>query len=92
MKNYNMQTSNCNMADGMMHMHDACMPEHRMANEAGCYMRENDSYGCGKYPIGMGYVPWQEFKDIYDLERGLNAGTIFAELEKPFWGRRAYRR
>lgn len=57
-----------------------------------CYMREQDAYGCGQYPIGMAYVPWQSFKDIYDMERALNAGTIFAELDKPFMGRRAYRR
>lgn len=71
-----------------------CMDEHMRKVMPGerCFMRENDTYQCEKFPIGMGYVPWQEFKDIYDMERGLNAGTIFAELEKPFWGRRAYRR
>jgi len=50
------------------------------------------SCGCEAYPIGMGYVPWQEFKDLHDPDRGLHAGTIFMELEKPFTGRRPYRR
>ena len=98
MKNCNMQPSNmsdCIMREPRM---DACMDMRRddhvhktMAGDM-CYMRDNDAYRCGNYPIGMGYVPWQTFKDIYDPERGLNAGTIFAELEKPFLGRRAFRR
>ena len=72
----------------------SCMEGHMQKPMTGemCYKREHDAYGCGQYPIGMGYVPWQAFKDIYDMERGLNAGTIFAELEKPFMGRRTYRR
>ena len=102
MKNCNMQPqgmADCTMREPRMesrmgvcmdsgmdgHMHKPMMGEMR-------YMREHDAYGCGQYPIGMGYVPWQAFKDIYDMERGLNAGTIFAELEKPFMGRRTYRR
>lgn len=106
MKNCNMQPngmSECVMREhGIEPRMDArmdtrmgtCMEGHMHKAMTGemCYMRENESYGCGQYPIGMGYVPWQSFKDIYDMERALNAGTIFAELEKPFLGRRAYRR
>ena len=102
MKNCNMQTpgmSDCNMREPVIEPRmdsrmGSCMDGHMrkvMTGEMN-YMRENDSYGCGQYPIGMAYVPWQTFKDIYDMERGLNAGTIFAELDKPFMGRRAYRR
>ncbi|MBR3770549.1 MAG: spore coat associated protein CotJA [Lachnospiraceae bacterium] len=47
---------------------------------------------CNDFPIGMGYIPWQEFKNLHDPEKGLHAGTIFMELEKPFIGRRMYRR
>lgn len=57
-------------------------------------MRNRNDFS-GRYrdfPIGMAYVPWQKFKDIYEPEKGLNAGTIFAELDKPFLGRRAFRR
>lgn len=43
----------------------------------------------GDFPIGMGYVPWQNWREIYELEKAFQAGTIFAELDKPFFGRRA---
>lgn len=102
MKNCNMQPNGmpeCSMREhGIEPRMDSrmgsCMDGHmrKTMPDDMCYMRDNDSCGCGQYPIGMGYVPWQSFKDIYDMERGLNAGTIFAELEKPFLGRRAYRR
>ncbi len=35
-------------------------------------------------PIAMAYVPWQCFRDIYCIEKGFMAGTIFEELDKPF--------
>ncbi len=77
---------NCNMPE-------CSMPNQRMFHEIDGFMSKKDvSCGCGEYPIGMAYVPWQKFKDIYDLERGLHAGTIFSELEKPFLGRRAFKR
>jgi len=83
MKTCNMQ--NCNMPRYDM--------TRNMTGEMNCYMRERDhSCGCDDYPIGMGYVPWQEFKDLHEPDRGLHAGTIFMELEKPFTGRRPYRR
>ena len=37
--------------------------------------------------IAMAYVPWQQFRNLYDLEQALQVGTIFAELDKPFTGR-----
>ena len=37
-------------------------------------------------PLAMAYVPRQEWKDIYDLAKGLNRGTIFAQLDLPFGG------
>lgn len=43
------------------------------------------------FPIAMAYVPWQEWRDLYDLEEGFKAGTIFKELDKPFMGRRCSR-
>ncbi|MFA9376941.1 MAG: spore coat associated protein CotJA [Lachnotalea sp.] len=38
--------------------------------------------------LGMCYVPWQHWNDIYDLDKGLACGTIFRELNKPFLGSR----
>lgn len=37
-------------------------------------------------PIAMGYVPWQHFQDLYDIEKGFMQGTIFKELDKQFYG------
>ena len=39
---------------------------------------------CKKQPAAMAYVPWQKWGDIYQLCQGLQAGTIFPELDKPF--------
>ena len=36
----------------------------------------------------MGYVPWQRWEEIYDMEKALYQGTIFCNLDKPFKGGR----
>lgn len=45
-----------------------------------------------KLPIGMAYVPRQNFKSTFELGNALSVGTIFPELCKPFCGRRGVRR
>ena len=37
-------------------------------------------------PIAMAYVPWQQWRALYEVEKGLHCGTIFEELNKPFRG------
>ena len=45
-----------------------------------------------QFPLGMTYVPMQEFTKLYeDLEKAFRCGTIFEELNKPFTGRRCVR-
>lgn len=39
-------------------------------------------------PLAMGYVPWQNFNETFDLKKALSVGTVFPELCKPFCGRR----
>lgn len=39
--------------------------------------------------LAIAYVRWQELCDVYEPEKALNRGTIFPELDKPFYGRRA---
>ena len=39
---------------------------------------------CDRWEIAMGYVPWQDLKDVYEPAKALRAGTLFPELEKPF--------
>ena len=54
--------------------------------------RKPDGCDRGNEPVdrmapGMAFVPWQEWDDIYDMEKALERGTIFEELDKPFLGR-----
>lgn len=37
-----------------------------------------------QYPIGMGYVPIQQWEQTYPVAQGLNQGTIFPSLDLPF--------
>lgn len=34
--------------------------------------------------IAMAYVPWQEWRSLYEVEKGFRCGTIFVELNLPF--------
>ena len=64
----------------------------------GCCCRQID--GCpdthdhfpADMPIAMAYVPWQKWQDIYEPGKGLENGTIFKELDKPFLGKGGLRR
>lgn len=41
-----------------------------------------------RFPIGMCYVPWQCFRDLYENEfAALANGTLFRELDKDWYGR-----
>lgn len=37
--------------------------------------------------LAMAYVPWQTWRRIFEVEKALEHGTIFQELDKPFLGR-----
>ncbi len=43
-------------------------------------------WGLEGYPLAMVYAPYQQFKDIYEPDRALARGTLFAELDLPFEG------
>ncbi|MBR5322325.1 MAG: spore coat associated protein CotJA [Clostridia bacterium] len=38
------------------------------------------------YRLAMVYSPYQEWQNIYNGEKALENGTLFAELNKPFAG------
>ena len=38
--------------------------------------------------VAMAYIPFQQLGSVYTAERALDAGTLFPELDKPFYGRR----
>lgn len=67
-------------------------------NECGNVRVTTDCNDCGDTSdtlrgkaIAMAYVPWQQFGCTYEPMQGLHAGTIFPELDKPFYGRRGMR-
>lgn len=39
------------------------------------------------FPVAMAYVPWQYWGKLYPLDKALQRGTLFSELDKPFVGR-----
>lgn len=41
----------------------------------------------GNMQVAMAYVPWQCFKNVYEPDKALQYGTIFPELNKPFYGK-----
>ena len=40
-------------------------------------------------PVGMAYVPYQKWKNVYDPAVALERATVFQELDKPFLGEKA---
>lgn len=38
--------------------------------------------------VAMAYIPFQQLGSVYTAEQALDAGTLFPELDKPFYGRR----
>lgn len=47
-----------------------------------------DNMYLGDLPLAMCYVPMQRWNTTYSLQRGLERGTIFPELDLPFTGGR----
>ncbi len=43
------------------------------------------AYGVEGHPLAMVYAARQEFRNLYDCAQGLERGTIFAELDLPFY-------
>ncbi len=44
----------------------------------------NSSCDIDQFPVGMAYVPWQRWQQVYPVEKAMNRGTIFPDLDKPF--------
>lgn len=66
------------------------MPEYKCMPEYGCmqehkYMQEHEcmpEYGFMK--LAHAYVPFQHLHSVYPLMKGLEEGTIFPELDRPY--------
>ena len=48
------------------------------------------SWGLVDYPLAMVYSPVQSWQNVYCVEEGFMTGTIFRELDKPFYGPRCH--
>ena len=59
------------------------------AESNNCRCTNNEDV-CGEfnYSLAMVYSPYQQFQNLYCEEEGFVAGTIFKELDKPFYGPR----
>ena len=61
-------------------------------SEKGCASCPRDSSMSAfpaETPLGMAYVPYQKWKNIYEPSVGLDRGTVFEDLDKPFLGEKA---
>lgn len=65
----------------------------RPSSGSGLSSRPSSPCPCGirKEPVdtmvpAMAYVPWQQWDETFDAEKGFSCGTIFPELYKPFKG------
>lgn len=55
------------------------------------YRNNQRSEQQSKFALAMAYVLMQPWEQPYDLKTGLNQGTMFQSLDKPFIGRRTHR-
>lgn len=64
-----------------------CTPVMEAGKEDRC---EKDMFAScvDKLPLAMAYVPFQKWRKVYDASAGLARGTIFEELDLPFYGDR----
>ncbi len=66
---------------------------YRTQRNMGCNECNDDSKcDSDKWALGMAYVPWQQWGNVYEPCKALNAGTIFPVLDLPFMGRSCGRR
>ena len=104
MDNYRMSRPGCRPYQHTCGMNRPSVPSRERAAEASddscpkddcsCHMPGTVSKDWEMYEhlnhlrTGMGYVPCQKFTELYTPEFGLQVGTIFPDLCKPFCGKR----
>lgn len=95
--NNNMSRSNTMGRSNSMNRSNAgCECDHRGREKDGFMKMAGCHVGSGatnREPVddmapGMAFVPWQKWEDIYCMEKALERGTIFEQLDKPFLGGR----
>lgn len=98
--NCNMNRGNCGMNRNMGNTCNNREMNSQYRKSCGSVGTTNVNCGCrmdgcdigtehvDKMAPGMSYVPWQKWEDIYCMEKALERGTIFEQLDKPFMGGR----
>lgn len=78
------RNNSCGRSDGVGgDRKGMCAPETRRDGRLDDY-----ESGFNKYPLGMCYVPWQRFENLYDNEfKAWDRGTLFKDLDLEFLGR-----
>ncbi len=78
-------TSSC---ENGCEMHPAANAEHpRFCTEDGDVCEHYHSEWCDRrFGLAMAYVYPQEFDDLYEPDEALCHGTLFRELDMPFYG------
>ncbi len=71
----NWQRQSANSAPMVVHMREAAEPE----KPPKPFAEELDGF-----PVAMAYVPWQNWKTVYEMDTGFCKGTIFPALDLPF--------
>ena len=80
MQNYRYQSQDCRRGQ------QRSFSAQGMKRQTSCCAERKEVAGLSDLALAMAYVPWQEWREIYDLEKGFCCGTIFRELHKPFLG------
>lgn len=61
------------------------MPRTLPVMENDCDCKDNNSH-MRHFSVGIGYVPMQEWGELYDMDKALWEGTIFPDLNLIFCG------
>lgn len=86
MPNYRYNSPNCTRQNmprrNMMPVQTPCQ---RPTDNTCCDDRQSCDELIGM-PLAMAYVPWSQWRNIYEVRKGFSRGTIFEDLDKPFHG------
>ena len=80
MMNYN-QTYGCPPPN---HPEPSIRPGYPLQRPGAPIPGSNMNRGMEHFPVGMGYVPMQNWETVFPMEIGFQQGTIFPSLDSPF--------
>lgn len=91
----NQMRNNCGADNQARPMRHNCGADHQTQHNCGAdHQAQPARHDCeiDHMALAMAYVPWQHFHKTYEVDKALEYGTIFPELNKPFYGRRGVNR